>query len=149
MLEVADGETITITEEGTYILTGTASECTVLVNAADAKVQFVLDGVTITNTSEPAIYVLDADKCFVTSAEGSENVLLVSSSFATDTENGVNTDAVIFSKADLTLNGTGSLNGGTLTVNGEEVTELTNQMMGGGMGHGGMNQGGMGPGFGQ
>lgn len=113
------------------------------------KVQLVLDGVTITNTSEPAIYVLDADKCFVTSAEGSENVLLVSSSFATDTENGVNTDAVIFSKADLTLNGTGSLNGGTLTVNGEEVTELTNQMMGGGMGHGGMNQGGMGPGFGQ
>lgn len=37
MLEVADGETITITEKGTYILTGTASECTVLVNAADAK----------------------------------------------------------------------------------------------------------------
>ena len=103
------------------------------------KVQLVLDDVTITNTSEPAIYVLDADKCFVTSAEGSENVLSVSSSFATDTENGVNTDVVIFSKTDLTLNGTGSSHGGTLTVNGEEVTELTNQMMGGGMG----------PGFGQ
>ena len=108
------------------------------------KVQLVLDDVTITNTSEPAIYVLDADKCFVTSAEGSENVLSVSSSFATDTENGVNTDVVIFSKTDHTLNGTGSSHGGTLTVNGEEVTELTNQMMGGGMG-----QGGMGPGFGQ
>lgn len=123
------------------------------------KVQLVLDDVTITNTSEPAIYVLDADKCFVTSAEGSENVLSVSSSFATDTENGVNTDVVIFSKTELTLNGTGSSHGGTLTVNGEEVTELTNQMMGGGMGQGGMgpgrygpggmNQGGMGPGFGQ
>lgn len=123
------------------------------------KVQLVLDDVTITNTSEPAIYVLDADKCFVTSAEGSENVLSVSSSFATDTENGVNTDVVIFSKTDLTLNGTGSSHGGTLTVNGEEVTELTNQMMGGGMGQGGMgpgrygpggmNQGGMDPGFGQ
>lgn len=123
------------------------------------KVQLVLDDVTITNTSEPAIYVLDADKCFVTSAEGSENVLSVSSSFATDTENGVNTDVVIFSKTDLTLNGTGSSHGGTLTVNGEEVTELTNQMMGCGMGQGGMgpgrygpggmNKGGMGPGFGQ
>ena len=123
------------------------------------KVQLVLDDVTITNTSEPAIYVLDADKCFVTSAEGSENVLSVSSSFATDTENGVNTDVVIFSKTDLTLNGTGSSHGGTLTVNGEEVTELTNQMMGCGMGQGGMgpgrygpggmNQGGMDPGFGQ
>ena len=123
------------------------------------KVQLVLDDVTITNTSEPAIYVLDADKCFVTSAEGSENVLSVSSSFATDTENGVNTDVVIFSKTDLTLTGTGSSHGGTLTVNGEEVTELINQMMGGGTaqggmgpgryGPGGMNQGGMGPGFGQ
>ena len=30
------------------------------------------------------------------------------------------------------FDGTGSLTGGTITVNGEQVTELTNQMMGGG-----------------
>ena len=37
--------------------------------------------------------------------------------------------------------GTGALNGGTVVVNGEEVTELTNQFEGG---MGGMNKDGMG-----
>lgn len=108
-IEVADGQTLSITEEGTYILQGTASDCTVLVNAPEAKVQLILDNVTVTNTSSPAIYVLAADKCFVTTAEGSENALTVSGTFTEDTENDVKTDAVIFSKSDLTLNGTGTL----------------------------------------
>lgn len=66
------------------------------------------------------------------------------------------TDA-IDSNGDLTINGgtiditaqspfdydgTGALNGGTVTVNGEQVSELTNQMMGGDMG-GGQAGGGM------
>ena len=114
-IQVIDGETISITEEGTYILTGTASECTVLVNAPDAKVQFILDGVSVTNTSAPVIYVLDADKCFVTTAEGSDNSLTVTGTFEADTENDVKTDAVIFTKSDLTLNGTG-----TLTINSSD-----------------------------
>ena len=42
--------------------------------------------------------------------------------------------------------GTASFTGGTITVNGEQVTEITNSMMmGGGMGPGG-EMGGMGPG---
>ena len=108
-IEVADGQTLSITEEGTYILQGTASDCTVLVNAPEAKVQLILDNVTVTNTSSPAIYVLDADKCFVTTADGSENALTVSGTFTEDTENDVKTDAVIFAKSDLTLNGKGTL----------------------------------------
>ena len=46
-IEVADGQTLSITEEGTYILQGTASDCTVLVNAPEAKVQLILDNVTV------------------------------------------------------------------------------------------------------
>ena len=38
--------------------------------------------------------------------------------------------------------GEGKINGGTVVVNGQEVTELPNQMMGGGM-HGGMRNGNM------
>lgn len=71
--------------------------------------QLILDNVTVTNTSSPVIYVLDADKCFVMTAEGSENALTVSGTFTEDTENDVKTDAVIFAKSDLTLNGTGTL----------------------------------------
>ena len=108
-IEVTDGQTLSITEEGTYILQGTASDCTVLVNAPEARVQFILDNVTVSNTSSPAIYVLDADKCFVTTAEGSGNALTVSGTFTEDTENDVKTDAVIFAKSDLTLNGKGTL----------------------------------------
>ena len=48
-----------------------------------------------------------ADKVFVTTAEGSENVLTNGGSYTAIDEN--NIDAVIFSKSDLTLNGEGTL----------------------------------------
>ncbi|MDO4414102.1 MAG: carbohydrate-binding domain-containing protein, partial [Erysipelotrichaceae bacterium] len=67
----------------------------------------VLNGVTITNTDAPAIYVVSADKVFVTTTE-TENTLTVSGAFTADGD--TNTDAVIFSKDDLVLNGLGTLN---------------------------------------
>jgi len=106
-LTVADGEDISITEEGVYVISGEASEVTITVDADEAKVQIVLDGVTITNTDAPAIYVVSADKVFVTTTEGSENKLEVTGTYVADGD--TNLDAVIFSKDDLTLNGKGSL----------------------------------------
>ena len=106
--ELADGQDIEITEEGVYVLSGTASNVTVTVDASDdAKVQIVLDGANITNESEPAIYVKNADKVFVTTTD-SENSLTVTGEFTADGD--TNTDAVIFSKDDLVLNGVGTLN---------------------------------------
>ncbi len=107
-ITVADNKTIDITEEGVYTISGSAENCTIRINADDsAKVQLVLDGVDIENEDFPAIYVLSADKVFVTTTD-SENTLTVSGQFTTDSEN--NTDAVIYSKDDLVLNGTGTLN---------------------------------------
>ena len=106
---VSDGQDIEITTAGVYVLTGSASNVTVSVNVADdEKVQLVLDGVSITNDSAPAIFVKNADKVFVTTTQGSENSLTVSGSF-TKTDD-TNTDAVIFSKDDLVVNGLGTLN---------------------------------------
>ena len=106
-ITVSDRETIDITEEGVYVISGTAENCTVKVSAgSDAKVQLVLDGVSITNSDFPAIYVEAADKVFVTTTD-SENTLTVSGQFTADGD--TNTDAVIFSKDDLVLNGTGTL----------------------------------------
>ncbi len=106
-ITVADGQDVSITEAGVYILTGTASECTVRVEAdKEDKVQLVLDGVSITNTDSPAIYVVSADKVFITTTD-SENSLSVTGTFTADGE--TNTDAVIFSKDDLVLNGLGTL----------------------------------------
>ncbi len=82
---------------------------TITVNAGDEdKVQLVLDGVGITNSSKPAVYVVNADKVFVTTASGSTNSLSVTGSFTADGT--TNTDAVIFSKDDLVINGLGTLN---------------------------------------
>lgn len=76
--------------------------------AADTdKVQLVLDGVTIHSATSAAIYALEADKVFVTLADGSENTLSNGGSYVAIDDN--NIDAVIFSKTDLTLNGSGSL----------------------------------------
>lgn len=104
---VSDGDSISITEEGVYILSGTASDVTIEVNAPDAKVQLVLDGLTITNEDKPAICVTDADKVFITTAQGSSNTLSVTGEFAVDEES--NENAAIYSRSDLTLNGKGTL----------------------------------------
>ena len=106
-VQASDGKTETITEEGIYILTGTANNFTVKVEAAkDAKVQLVLDNFNITNESTPVIYVVSADKCFVTTS-GNESKLSVTGEFTADGDS--NTDAVIYSKDDIVLNGTGTL----------------------------------------
>ena len=109
-LSLESGKDVTITEEGVYVLVGDVEDVTVIVDAEAAKVQLVLDGVTITYSDWPAIYVKNADKVFVTTTEGTQSTLSVTGTFVADGE--TNTDAVIFSKDDLVLNGLG-----TLTVN--------------------------------
>lgn len=99
--------TITITDEGTYLLTGSLSDGQVIVYADDKKVQLVLDSVNINCDTSAALYVKAADKVFVTLASDSENSLSNTSDFVAIDDN--NIDAVIFSKDDLTLNGSGTL----------------------------------------
>ena len=107
--EISDNSNITITAAGVYVISGSASNASVIVEAGDEdKVQIVLNGVTVTNSSAPAIYVKNADKVFVTTVEGTTNTLSVTGTFSADGT--ANTDAVIFSRDDLVLNGLGTLN---------------------------------------
>ena len=104
----ADGSTITITEEGVYIVSGTLEDGQIIVNASDSdKVQIVLDGVHINCETNAAIYVREADKVFITLAENSSNTLGGGNEYTQIDDNTV--DGVIFSKSDLVCNGTGSL----------------------------------------
>ena len=103
---LADGQDVRITAAGVYVLSGTAADVTVYVEAGkEDKVQLVLDGVSITNRDFPAIYVKSADKVFVTTS--ADSTVSVTGAFASDGD--TKTDGVIFSKSDLTLNGTGML----------------------------------------
>ena len=89
------GGTVTIRDEGTYILSGSLSDGRIVVDVDDAdKVQLVLDGVDIVSADSAAVYVLSADKVFITTASGSENTLANGGEYAAIDDN--NIDAVIF-----------------------------------------------------
>ena len=103
-----DGGRITLLDEGVYLFSGTLTDGQIVVNAhSEDKVQIVLDGADITSASSAAIYCLEADKVFVTLAAGTENALANGGTFTAI--DGNNIDGAVFSKTDLTLNGTGSL----------------------------------------
>lgn len=100
--------TITITQEGQYLIEGALSDGMIIVDVDKTqKVQLILNGVNINSETSAPIYVRQADKVFVTLADGTTNTLTNAGTFIAIDDN--NIDAVIFSKDDLTLNGTGSL----------------------------------------
>lgn len=102
------GSTVTITDEGTYILSGALDDGMIIVNSEKSdKTQLVLNGVTIHSETCAPIYILQSDKVFITLAEDSVNTLSNGGTFTSIDEN--NIDAVIYSKEDLTLNGSGTL----------------------------------------
>lgn len=105
----AENGVLTISKEGTYVVTGTLNDGQILVDAADTdKIQIVLNGVTVTNQDNAAIYIKSADKVFITLPEGTVNTLTDGSAYVQTDDN--NVDGVIYSKADLTINGSGTLN---------------------------------------
>ncbi|GAB6179694.1 carbohydrate-binding domain-containing protein [Desulfotomaculum defluvii] len=110
----ASGGTLTITAAGIYVLSGTLANGQIVVNAAESdKVQLVLDGVSITSSNSAAIYVKQADKVFLTLADGKKNTVTDGATY--NLANGVDEpNAAIFSKSDLTINGKGEL---TVTAN--------------------------------
>ena len=102
------GQAITITEEGTYLFSGALEDGYIIVDAPDtAKVHLVLNGVSINSGTSAPIYVSQAEKVFLTLAEGTENTLSNGGTFESQVDESI--DSVIFSKQDLTLNGSGSL----------------------------------------
>ncbi len=103
---LTSGQDLHLDAAGIYVLSGEASDVTVYVEAGkEDKVQLVLDGISVANTDFPVIYVKSAGKVFITTVR--DSTLSVTGTFAADGSTG--TDGVIFSKTDLTLNGTATL----------------------------------------
>jgi hypothetical protein len=102
------GSTVTLTAEGTYLIQGSLSDGQIIVDAGEeAKLQIVLADAAISNADSAALYIMSADKVFLTLAPDSENTLAVTGDYVQTDDNTV--DAAIFAKSDLTLNGSGSL----------------------------------------
>ncbi len=107
----ATTSTWTVDAEGTYLLSGSLSEGMVVVDADkdNDKIQLVLAGASITHETGPAIEVLSADKVFITLADSTTNNLQSGANFTLE-EGEDEPHATLYSKEDLTLNGTGTLN---------------------------------------
>lgn len=100
---------VTISDKGTYIITGTLEDGQILVDAEDTdKVQIVLNGVSIASSDSAPIYIKNADKVFITLEEGTVNTLTDGTNYTQTDDNTV--DGAIFSMSDLTINGYGTLN---------------------------------------
>lgn len=98
------GSVVTINAGGDYIFRGSVSDGQICVDTAtEEKVTVVLDGVDISNSSGPAIFINEAKKCTVKVREGTVNYL---SDGGKDKIN----DGVIFSNDTLRLKGNGELN---------------------------------------
>jgi hypothetical protein len=111
------GGTVTVNGPGTYLVSGTLDNGGIVVNAdKQDKVQLVLNDVSISSDTGAAIYVAQADKVFVTLAEGTSSTLTNGGRFAQDADGEI--DAVIYAKDDLTLNGSGSLTINSLAGHG-------------------------------
>lgn len=93
---------VKITKEGIYVFEGKYTGQIQV--ETDVKVRIILNGVEINSKDGPALYVLNAEKTYITVVDGTENVL-------TDTTNYTDEEptATIYSKDDLIFNGTGKL----------------------------------------
>ena len=108
------GSTVTITEAGTYVLSGTLMDGQIIIDAGDEDdVRLVLENASITCTTTASVYAKNADKVIISLPENTESTV-------TDTVTGTDGNdaltAAIFAKCDLSVNGTGTDGNDALTA---------------------------------
>ncbi|MBP5472890.1 MAG: carbohydrate-binding domain-containing protein [Lachnospiraceae bacterium] len=105
-IELSDGAgTVTVSESGTYYITGSSNDCTVAVKAGESdSVTLILEDVSIKNSSSAAIYAESAGEVNIV-LEGDSH-LVCEEGFDDESED---IDAVIYSMTCMTISGDGSL----------------------------------------
>ncbi|MBQ8781045.1 MAG: carbohydrate-binding domain-containing protein [Oscillospiraceae bacterium] len=102
-----DGDTVTITAAGAYLLNGTLTDGQVVVNVKNkGKVQLILDNADITSNGSAAVYIKDAGEVAAIVRDGTSNRLASKGEYALTDDN---IDAAVFSRSDITFAGSGSL----------------------------------------
>ncbi len=105
---------VVITNGGWYVLSGTLTDGSITVDAYDSsKIWLRLEGVDVACSDDACLIVDQADKVFLTLADGSENSFTSGASYSAAALKD-NTGGAIFTHDDLTINGSGSL---TITAN--------------------------------
>lgn len=95
---------------GQYIISGKLSNGSLIISAdGEDKIWLMLNGVSINCDDNAAIRIEQADKIFITLADETENTLASGSEYNADAVS-AGIDGVIYSRDDLTINGSGTLN---------------------------------------
>lgn len=101
--------TLTITSGGTYVISGQLTDGQIIIDSADKQtVRIILNGAEINSSSSAPIYVKQAEKAVLSLEAGTSNSVSDTANYVLEAGSD-EPDATIFSKADLTINGTGSL----------------------------------------
>ena len=107
---VIDKSIVTITTSGVYEIQGKLDDGQLIVDTEDdGIVRLVLNGAEIHSSSTSAIYVKQAEKTIVSLEEGTENVLSDGAKYVYENSEEDEPNAALFSKDDLTINGSGKL----------------------------------------
>lgn len=110
----AENGIVTITEGGTYEISGTLEDGQICVKAPDEDVTLILKNVSVTSSSGSPFVILKANSVTLSLPDGTESTLTDSETYDSDE------DACLYSKADLTIEGTGAL-----TVNANYKNGIT------------------------
>ena len=105
-----DGDVI-IYAAGSYVLEGTLEDGSVIVNETSktkGRVRVLLNGVDIHSEDSAAVDIEEATHVYLTLAEGTDNVLSDGETYSDEAVN-ANIRGALFSRDDLTINGSGSL----------------------------------------
>lgn len=104
------GNVVTITSAGVYSVTGKCSDGKIIIEAGDDDdVTLLLNGVELTCSSNSAIECRNAGKLTISLADGTENSIADKSEYTLD-DGADEPDAAIYSRCDLIINGSGTLN---------------------------------------
>ncbi|MGG0718505.1 carbohydrate-binding domain-containing protein [Robertmurraya massiliosenegalensis] len=108
---IFNNQVLTIKTSGVYVLSGNLEDGKIVVDAEDKNtVKLVLNGVEISNSTGPAIQVDQAEKTVISLVENTTNIVSDGETYQEQDSNEDEPNAAIFSKDDLTINGTGTLN---------------------------------------
>lgn len=106
------GSVVTITASGTYVISGTLNDGSIVVNVDKTvdkeTIYLVLNGANITSKTSAPIYIMQSDKTVILMESGTRNSVFCGSGCVVNADG--EPSAAIFSKSKLTIGGSGTLN---------------------------------------
>ncbi len=105
------GGVVTLTAAGTYRFSGSLTDGQIIVDTEDQEiVRLILAQTEINCSTSAPIYIRNAAKAMIVLEENTDNILSDGTSYVFDDSEEEEPNAAVFSKSDLTIYGTGSLN---------------------------------------